>query len=59
MAAVYERAVAIVDDTRLGQLGLVTSVPLSRLALVITDEVANPTVVADLQRAAAEVRLVR
>ncbi len=58
MAAVCERVVAVVDHTKLGQVGLATFVPLCRLALVITDDDADPAIVADLERASVEVRLV-
>jgi DeoR/GlpR family transcriptional regulator of sugar metabolism len=58
MAAVCERVVAVVDHTKLGQVGLATFVPLSRLALVITDDGADPALVGDLKRAGVEVRLV-
>src|SRR5579859_2083570 len=58
MAAVCERVVAIVDHTKLGEVGLATFVPLNRLALVITDDGADPGIVADLERAGVEVRLV-
>jgi len=58
MAAVCERVVAIVDHTKLGAVGLATFVPLSGLALVITDDGADSGIVADLERAGVEVRLV-
>ena len=58
MAAVCERVVAIVDHTKLGEVGLATFVPLNGLALVITDDGADPGIVADLERAGVEVRLV-
>jgi DeoR/GlpR family transcriptional regulator of sugar metabolism len=58
MAAVCERVVAVVDHTKLGQVGLATFVPLSSLALVITDKAADPGIVADLEQAGVEVRLV-
>ena len=58
MAAVCERVVAIVDHTKLGQVGLATFVPLHRLAIVITDDGADPASVAELEHAGVEVRLV-
>jgi DeoR/GlpR family transcriptional regulator of sugar metabolism len=58
MAAVCERVVAVVDHTKLGQVGLATFVPLASLALVITDDGADAASVASLQRASVEVRLV-
>jgi DeoR/GlpR family transcriptional regulator of sugar metabolism len=58
MAAVCERVVAIVDHSKLGEVGLATFVPLHGLALVITDDGADPAMVADLERAGVEVRLV-
>jgi DeoR/GlpR family transcriptional regulator of sugar metabolism len=58
MAAVCERVVAIVDHTKLGEVGLATFVPLSGLALVITDDGADPGIVAELEQNGVEVRLV-
>jgi DeoR family transcriptional regulator of aga operon len=58
MAAVCERVVAIVDHTKLGEVGLATFVPLQGLALVITDDGADRGLVAELERAGVEVRLV-
>ena len=58
MAAVCERVVAVVDHTKLGQLGLATFVSRQQLALVITDTDADPTIVAELQRAGIQVQLV-
>ncbi len=58
MADVCERVVAVVDHTKLGQVGLATFVPLSSLALVITDDGADRDMVAELERAGVEVRLV-
>jgi DeoR family transcriptional regulator of aga operon len=58
MVAVCERVVAIVDHTKLGEVGLATFVPLNGLGLVITDDGADPGIVADLERAGVEVRLV-
>jgi len=58
MASVCERVVAIVDHTKLGEVGLATFVPLQDLALVITDDGADPAIVADLERAGVEVQLV-
>jgi DeoR/GlpR family transcriptional regulator of sugar metabolism len=58
MASVCERVVALVDHTKLGQVGLATFAPLSRLALVITDQGADPRLVAKLREADVDVRLV-
>jgi DeoR/GlpR family transcriptional regulator of sugar metabolism len=58
MAAVCERVVAVVDHTKLGQVGLATFVPISRLALVITDNAADPGIVAEFEQVGVEVRLV-
>jgi DeoR/GlpR family transcriptional regulator of sugar metabolism len=58
MAAVCGRVVAVVDHTKLGQVGLATFVPLSALALVITDRGADAGMLADLEQAGVEVRLV-
>jgi DeoR/GlpR family transcriptional regulator of sugar metabolism len=58
MAPVCERVVAIVDHTKLGEVGLATFLPLDRIDLVITDDGADPGIVADLQHAGVEVRLV-
>lgn len=58
MAAVCERVVAVVDHTKLGKVGLATFVPLANLSLVITDNGADRDVVAELQQAGVEVRLV-
>jgi DeoR/GlpR family transcriptional regulator of sugar metabolism len=58
MAAVCERVVAVVDHTKLGQVGLATFVPLAGLAMVITDAAADPGMVAELESAGVEVRLV-
>jgi DeoR/GlpR family transcriptional regulator of sugar metabolism len=58
MAAVCERVVAVVDHTKLGQVGLATFVPVANLALTITDKAADPGIVADLEQAGVEVRLV-
>jgi DeoR/GlpR family transcriptional regulator of sugar metabolism len=58
MAAVCERVVALVDHTKLGQVGLATFAPLSQLALAITDDRADPTLVAELRKAGVEVQLV-
>lgn len=58
MAAVCERVVAVVDHTKLGQLGLATFVPREQLALVITDDDADPSIVAGIERAGIEVQLV-
>jgi len=57
MAAVCERVVAVVDPTKLGQVGLARSVPLSRLAMVITDHYADPAILAEPAQAGVEVRL--
>jgi DeoR/GlpR family transcriptional regulator of sugar metabolism len=58
MAAVCARVVAVVDHTKLGKVGLATFVPLANLSLVITDDGADCHLVAELQRAGVEVRLV-
>ena len=58
MAAVCERVVAVVDHTKLGQVGLATFVPVSSLALIITDEGADAGIVAELEKEGVEVRLV-
>jgi DeoR/GlpR family transcriptional regulator of sugar metabolism len=58
MAAVCERVVAVVDHTKLGEVGLATFVPLASLAMVITDAEADPGMVAELEAAGVEVRLV-
>ncbi len=58
MAAVCERVVAVVDHTKLGQVSLATFVPLGALSLVITDLDADRSIVADLEHAGVEVRLV-
>ena len=58
MAAVCERVVAVVDHTKLGQVGLATFVPASSLALIITDEGADAGIVAELEKEGVEVRLV-
>jgi DeoR/GlpR family transcriptional regulator of sugar metabolism len=58
MAGVCERVVAVVDHTKLGQVGLATFVPLSALSLVITDTAADPGTVSELQAAGVEVQLV-
>ena len=58
MADVCERVVAVLDHTKLGQVGLATFVACANLALVITDDGADPTIVAELQRAGVEVQLV-
>jgi DeoR/GlpR family transcriptional regulator of sugar metabolism len=58
MAAVCERVVALVDHTKLGQVGLATFAPIAMLTLVITDEAADPLQVAALRQAGIEVCLV-
>jgi DeoR/GlpR family transcriptional regulator of sugar metabolism len=58
MAVVCERVVAVLDHTKLGQVGLATFVPRAKLALVITDNGADPAIVASLERAGVEVQLV-
>lgn len=58
MAAVCERSVAVVDHTKLGQVGLATFLPLARLSLVITDRDADERIVAQLEEAGVEVQLV-
>ncbi|MBV9329367.1 MAG: DeoR/GlpR transcriptional regulator [Chloroflexi bacterium] len=58
MAAVCERVVALVDHTKLGQVGLATFAPVAMLSLVITDQAADPEQVATLRAAGVEVCLV-
>ena len=58
MAAVCERIVAVVDHTKLGQVGLATFVPFAKLDLVITDDGADAGYVSELRRAGVEVQLV-
>jgi DeoR/GlpR family transcriptional regulator of sugar metabolism len=58
MAAVCERVVAVVDHTKLGQVGLATFVPVSRLALVITDTGVDAGIVKEIEQAGVEVQLV-
>ncbi|MBV8714448.1 MAG: DeoR/GlpR transcriptional regulator [Chloroflexi bacterium] len=58
MASVCERVVAVVDHTKLGQVGLATFVPLSALSMLITDVAADRRFVAELESAGVEVQLV-
>jgi DeoR/GlpR family transcriptional regulator of sugar metabolism len=58
MVAVCERVVALVDHTKLGQVGLATFAPSALLSLVITDRGADPEQVAALREAGVEVCLV-
>jgi DeoR/GlpR family transcriptional regulator of sugar metabolism len=50
--------VAVVDHTKLGVVSLATFVPLSKLHVFITDDAAEPGIVADLRHAGVDVRLV-
>ena len=50
MAAVCERVVAIVDHTVSGEVGSATFVQTARAGAVITDDGADPGIVADLQQ---------
>jgi DeoR/GlpR family transcriptional regulator of sugar metabolism len=58
MAARCALVVAVVDHTKLGQVGLVTFVPLSNVGLVITNAEADEQIVSDLRRAGVQVQLV-
>jgi DeoR family transcriptional regulator of aga operon/DeoR family fructose operon transcriptional repressor len=58
MASRCARVVAVVDHTKLGQVGLATFAELSSVGLVITNEEADPTCVADLRQAGIDVMLV-
>jgi DeoR/GlpR family transcriptional regulator of sugar metabolism len=58
MADVCERVVAVLDHTKLGQVGLATFVPCANIGLVITDKGADPTMIAELEQAGVEVQLV-
>src|SRR5262249_13907992 len=58
MTAVCERVVAVLDHTKLGQVGLATFAPVSKLALIITDHGADSGIVSELEHAGVEVRLV-
>lgn len=58
MAAVCERIVAVLDHTKLGEVGLATFVPCPQVGMVITDSSADPERVAELQHAGIEVKLV-
>ena len=58
MAARCARVVAVVDHTKLGQVGLATFAPLETLGLVITNAEAEPQVVAELRGAGLDVELV-
>jgi DeoR/GlpR family transcriptional regulator of sugar metabolism len=53
-----QRVVAVVDHTKLGQVGLAMFAPLKRLGLVITDDQADPSHLSALRRAGVEVQLV-
>jgi DeoR/GlpR family transcriptional regulator of sugar metabolism len=57
MAGVCERVVAVLDHTKLGQVGLATFAPIEGVSLVITDREADPDVVDELQAAGVEVQL--
>ena len=57
MAAVCERLVAVVDHTKLGQVGVATFVPISGVSLVITDSGADPAQVVALRAAGAQVHI--
>lgn len=52
------RATAVVDHTKLGQVGLATFVPLASLSMLITDSAADPAIVAELESVGVEVQLV-
>jgi len=58
MAARCARVVAVVDHTKLGQVGLATFAPLETLGLVITNAEADPQVVGELRAAGLDVELV-
>jgi len=58
MVDACQRVVAVVDHTKLGQAGLATFAPLSRIDLVITDSEADPGRIGELRGAAVEVMLV-
>jgi DeoR/GlpR family transcriptional regulator of sugar metabolism len=58
MAARCARVVAVVDHTKLGQVGLATFAPLETLGLVITNAEAEPSIVAELRGAGLDVELV-
>jgi DeoR/GlpR family transcriptional regulator of sugar metabolism len=58
MARVCERVVAVVDHTKLGEVGLATFIPLAGLHLVITDTEADAAFVARLRDGGIEVRQV-
>ena len=57
-ASVCERVIAVVDHTRLGQVGLATFVPMLALSLAITDTAAYRQTVAELEGGGVEVQLV-
>ena len=58
MARVCERVVAVVDHTKLGEVGLATFIPLAGLHLVMTDTEADAAFVARLRDGGIEVRQV-
>jgi DeoR/GlpR family transcriptional regulator of sugar metabolism len=53
-----QRVVAVVDHTKLGQVGVATFAPLARLNLIITDGQADPACLAQLRAAGAQVQVV-
>jgi DeoR/GlpR family transcriptional regulator of sugar metabolism len=52
------RVVAVVDHTKLGQVGLATFAPLTSLGCVITNAEADHGVVAELRAAGVDIQLV-
>jgi DeoR/GlpR family transcriptional regulator of sugar metabolism len=58
MAARCALVVAVVDYTKLGQVGLATFVPLSNVGLVITNAESDHQIVLELRRAGVQVQLV-
>jgi DeoR/GlpR family transcriptional regulator of sugar metabolism len=58
MASRCARVVAVVDHTKLGQVGLATFAPLTSLGCVITNFEAERGIVADLRAAGVDVQLV-
>ena len=58
MASVCERVVAIVDHTKLNQVGLATFAPIGAVGTVITDHAADHELVVELRARAVEVHLV-
>jgi DeoR/GlpR family transcriptional regulator of sugar metabolism len=58
MARICARVVAVVDHTKLGEVGLATFAPLASLGLVITNREADGALVAELWQAGVEVQLV-